>query len=276
MLVPLCSHITVVWQSSSSSSRLVGGAASWWYVWAQLFLSCRAVRVGGPDERLREDESTHCFLATQERCSIVNFVERENISEWVHAYVKELAYYENIHSDVLCVCDEMWCNVMWCHAMSCDVMWYHVISDFIQYTFAISRGACHVLSNRGAPGDHLPCHPGLRGHAAHAAFWGACDCYSGSKRGRCCYRVSRTKIEMLVRRVQNVVKSPLTTALTTAFATSAVAAFMLSPLPSVSPLLSPSDERWGCGMAAPGQRVQLPAHEVRQPPRTTAAGQNAL
>ena len=33
-----------------------------------------------------------------------------------------------------------------------------MISDLIQYTFAISRGACHVLSNRGAPGDHLPCH----------------------------------------------------------------------------------------------------------------------
>ena len=32
-----------------------------------------------------EDESTHCFSATQERCSIVNFVERENISECVHA-----------------------------------------------------------------------------------------------------------------------------------------------------------------------------------------------
>ena len=28
-----------------------------------------------------------------------------------------------------------------------------------------------------------------------------CDCYSGSKRGRCCYRVS-TEVEMFVRRVQ--------------------------------------------------------------------------
>ena len=70
-----------------------------------LFVSCRAIRVGGPDEGLRvaEDESTHCFSATQERCSIVNFVERKNTSEFVHAYVKQLTV-KNIDSDV---CDGM-------------------------------------------------------------------------------------------------------------------------------------------------------------------------
>ena len=102
----------------------------------------------------------------------------------------------------------MQCHVMSCNVIPCDVRLDPLLSleELVMFCpiAELQETICRAILD--CEDMQLILHSGE-----------PCDCYGGSKRGRCCCRVSRTKIEMLVRRVQNVVKSPLTTA----FATSA-------------------------------------------------------